>query len=242
MLQAILSLADPALREPDLAGAAHALHGALGHHGCTYLQSRGYRRPVDTLTARNHWAAGGFIARYARAGWSGSSAFNYICFDRNPLLDPIRRGLTRYRFSDFAPHGTRDFGDYWEALSEADIADALCATAYGADRRISSFHIGFDRTDFAPQEAESIQMAALLVAEKFIGTIEDDEDEQRPRLTARERDAIAFVAEGKTDWEIATILGISEPTARFHVDNARRKLDAVNRAHAVARFLARYGV
>ncbi|MBA3897322.1 MAG: hypothetical protein H0X36_09375 [Sphingomonadaceae bacterium] len=40
---------------------------------------------------------------------------------------------------------------------------------------------------------------------------------------------------------MATILGISEATARFHVDNARKKLGAVNRAHAVAKLLATAG-
>jgi len=45
------------------------------------------------------------------------------------------------------------------------------------------------------------------------------------------------VAEGKSDWEISVILGISETTARFHVDNARQKLGAVSRAHAVARLV-----
>ena len=55
------------------------------------------------------------------------------------------------------------------------------------------------------------------------------------RLTDRERDALAWVAKGKSDWEISRILGVSEATARFHVDNARRKLGAANRAHAVAR-------
>ena len=55
------------------------------------------------------------------------------------------------------------------------------------------------------------------------------------RLTDRERDALAWVANGKSDWEISRILGVSEATARFHVDNARRKLGAANRAHAVAR-------
>jgi DNA-binding CsgD family transcriptional regulator len=60
-------------------------------------------------------------------------------------------------------------------------------------------------------------------------------------LTARERDALAWVAEGKSDWEIATILGLSETTVRFHVDNARKKLGAVNRAQAVARMLSPSG-
>ncbi len=57
------------------------------------------------------------------------------------------------------------------------------------------------------------------------------------RLTRREHDALTWVAEGKSDWEIGMILGVSETTARFHVDNARKKLGAVNRAQAVARLL-----
>jgi DNA-binding CsgD family transcriptional regulator/PAS domain-containing protein len=62
--------------------------------------------------------------------------------------------------------------------------------------------------------------------------------EDEVRLTARERDALSWVAQGKSDWEIAVILGLSETTVRFHVDNARRKLGAVNRAQAVARLLS----
>ena len=53
-----------------------------------------------------------------------------------------------------------------------------------------------------------------------------------------ERDALAWVAEGKSDWEISVILSLSETTVRFHVDNARKKLGAVNRAQAVARLAA----
>ncbi|MBX9745676.1 MAG: helix-turn-helix transcriptional regulator [Hyphomonadaceae bacterium] len=48
---------------------------------------------------------------------------------------------------------------------------------------------------------------------------------------------MAFVADGKTDWEISVIMGIAEATVRFHADNARRKLGAVNRAHAIARLV-----
>ncbi|MDB5582895.1 MAG: LuxR family transcriptional regulator [Bradyrhizobium sp.] len=50
-----------------------------------------------------------------------------------------------------------------------------------------------------------------------------------------------LVAESKPDWEIKTIMAYSQSTARFHVDNARRKLGCVNGAHAVARLLALSG-
>lgn len=242
MLERILTLSDEALAAETPEAASAAFYAAIQREGASYLQTRLYRRPVVPLTSATHWAAGGFVARFSRPGWVGSDAFNYVCFQCNPLLDAIRTGRTRYRFSDFAPHDRHEFGAYWEALSEAGIGDALCATGYGPGRRIASLHIGFDRRAFEPDLAVSIQAAGMILAEKLM-TFETPgaADPPEPKLTARERDALGFVAEGKTDWEIATILGVSEATARFHVDNARRKLDAVNRAHAVARFLALEG-
>jgi DNA-binding CsgD family transcriptional regulator len=216
--------------------ASRRFFDALSPLGATYLQTRIYRRPSAPLTSETHWAAGGLVVRIAPDGWAGSDAFNYVCFDCNPLLGAIREGRTRYRFSDFATHGSGAFGLYWEALSEARIGDALCATSYGPDRAIASLHLGFDRRDFAPEEARAIQMAGLVLTERLIEFATPVTD--APELTPRERDCLAFVADGRTDWQIAVLLGISEPTVRFHLNNARRKLGAVNRAQAVARFAA----
>jgi len=58
------------------------------------------------------------------------------------------------------------------------------------------------------------------------------------RLTERERDALGWVAEDKSDWEISVAFGVSETTVRFHVDKGRKKLGAVNRGLAVARLAA----
>ena len=80
-------------------------------------------------------------------------------------------------------------------------------------------------------------MAGLVLTERLMEFAQPDDD--LPALTGRERDCLAFVADGRTDWQIAALLGISEPTVRFHLNNARRKLGAVNRAQAVARFAGR---
>jgi DNA-binding CsgD family transcriptional regulator len=50
-----------------------------------------------------------------------------------------------------------------------------------------------------------------------------------------------WVAVGKTDWEIAQVLGISSSTAHFHVESAKKKLGLNSRAEAVAR-LTLYGL
>lgn len=54
------------------------------------------------------------------------------------------------------------------------------------------------------------------------------------RLTAREKEALAWAAQGKSAWEIGEILGISQRTVEEHLASACRKLGAVNRVHAVA--------
>ena len=220
---------------PD--AASRRFFDALSAFGATYLQTRVYRRPVAPLTSQTHWTAGGVVTRISPEGWVGSAAFNYVCFECNPLLGAIRESRTRYRFSDFAAHDDRVFGAYWEALSEAGIGDALCATSYGPDRAIASLHLGFARRKFDAEESRAIHVAGLALTERLMEFADPGPAADTPALTARERDCLAFVADGRTDWQIAVLLGISEPTVRFHLNNARRKLNAVNRAQAVARFV-----
>ncbi len=236
MLSRIMAHAEAAFAAPTAEAASVAFFAAMEDFGASYLQTRLYRRPTATLTSASHWAAGGFIARLAPKNWPGSPAFDYVCLECNPLLTAIRESRTRYAFSDFAPRNDSEFGTYWDALSEADIHEALCATSYGADGAIASLHLGFHQRDFSHDETFAIQMAGLVLTERLM-ELTTPPPTSTIHLTERERDSLALVAEGKTDWEISVILGIAQATVRFHVDNARRKLGAVNRAQAVARLV-----
>lgn len=244
VLDLALSMSEEVRGAASARAASLALHRRVLGHGAVSLQSRLYYRPGQLLTSAAHWAAGGFVVREAPAGWVGSAGYRYVCFDQNPLLRPVSEGLTRYKFSDFAPHADRAYAPYWEALSEGGIADGICAAAFGSERRMASVHIGVGDRALDPAVQDALALAAAILAERLMDFRPDGAappPPPPPGLGARERDAIAYVAEGKTDWEIAQILGIAESTARFHVDNARRKLGATNRAHAVAKFLSLVG-
>lgn len=54
-----------------------------------------------------------------------------------------------------------------------------------------------------------------------------------PTLSAREREIISLVGEGKSNKQIAATLFISEGTVKFHLRNASTKLDAHSRAELV---------
>jgi DNA-binding CsgD family transcriptional regulator len=58
-------------------------------------------------------------------------------------------------------------------------------------------------------------------------------------VTAREREVIAHVAEGRTNHEIGRLLGISSHTVRKHLENAYEKLGTHTRTGAVAAVFGR---
>jgi len=53
-------------------------------------------------------------------------------------------------------------------------------------------------------------------------------------LSKRELEVLNWLQRGKSSWDISMLLHISERTVNFHVDNIKRKLDAVNRPQAVS--------
>jgi DNA-binding CsgD family transcriptional regulator len=53
-------------------------------------------------------------------------------------------------------------------------------------------------------------------------------------LSPRETTVLMWMKQGKTNWEISRILGISERTIRFHVEGIFEKLDVSSRTQAVA--------
>jgi DNA-binding CsgD family transcriptional regulator len=64
-----------------------------------------------------------------------------------------------------------------------------------------------------------------------------EERPDRGRLTTREREVLAWVAQGKTNAEIARLLWLAPSTIRKHLENVYAKLGVNTRTAAVARFL-----
>ena len=56
-----------------------------------------------------------------------------------------------------------------------------------------------------------------------------------PLLTPREQEILDWMQKGKSNAEIAQIVGISQLTVKNHVQKILRKLGAQNRTHAVAK-------
>jgi DNA-binding CsgD family transcriptional regulator len=82
-----------------------------------------------------------------------------------------------------------------------------------------------------PQVRMNMQVAATIFASRGLSLVQiAQETTNDPNLSRREIQCVYWVNEGKTDWEMGRILGISEDTVAFHLKNVKTKLKVSRRA------------
>ncbi|MER8975054.1 autoinducer binding domain-containing protein, partial [Mesorhizobium sp. M0800] len=104
----------------------------------------------------------------------------------------------------------------------------FAAMTFAADERDPAFFRVAERyEDDLPYVAACFHMFARrkLSADRIVDGVP---------LTAREYECAQWAVRGKTAWEMGCILGITQRTAEFHLDNARRKLGVRTRSQLVA--------
>jgi DNA-binding CsgD family transcriptional regulator len=63
-------------------------------------------------------------------------------------------------------------------------------------------------------------------------------EEYGNKLSFREAESLRWAAMGKSAWDAGQIMGVSERTVKFHLENARSKLQAMNTTHAVSKAIS----
>ena len=91
-------------------------------------------------------------------------------------------------------------------------------------------------------QTEKLAIAQLVGAFAFeaarrLMRVRDGMECSAPHVSIRERECLVWIARGKSDSEIATILGISPETVHQYVKHVRASYDVVNRAQLVAHAL-----
>ncbi len=96
-----------------------------------------------------------------------------------------------------------------------------------------------DNNDFLERVKRESNIA-MLIAHHFHETVAQSLDEWVAQtssiaLSPREHECLKFAAHGKTNEDIADLLGLKERTIRFHLINAAKKLGTTNRAHTIGK-------
>ena len=83
-------------------------------------------------------------------------------------------------------------------------------------------------------QRHELHLVATYAHERMMQIGLNDQPGLTPKLTSREIEVMTWSSRGKTAWEVAEILSLSEDTVRDHIKNACRKLNTSNKTHAIA--------
>ena len=156
----------------------------------------------------------------------------YINVD--PVARLCRNSLNPFEWSEapFDPEQEPRAVEVMQRAADFHMSNGFIVPIHGRhyDACVS---IGGAHLDLNARSKPAIHLMAMYGFDR-VRRLLDPERQRLPRLTARERETLAWASQGKSAWEIGEILGISQRTVEEHLAAAGRKLGAVNRVHAVA--------
>lgn len=131
----------------------------------------------------------------------------------------VQADLRRYELGQVVAHGAKevqgDFGSFFIFLRMPKPVEAR--DTYMVEVLMPHLHMALHRMLASESNKPALEVKAAAV------------------LSRRQLQVLEWVRDGKTNPEIASILGISPATVKNHVQKMLRKLNVNNRAQAVAR-------
>ncbi len=161
---------------------------------------------------------------------------------RDPVMQHCRRQSLPIIW-DQGTYTSQGQGELWEEQARYGYHTGIAMALHLPEGK--HFMLGVDRDRALPSDRHELTRVvadlqlfavhALDAALRVLVPAASSPD--APSLTPRELEALRWTMEGKTAWEVGSILGITERTAVLHVNNAMRKLGCVNKHQAVLKAL-----
>lgn len=179
-----------------------------------------------------------------RLGPADRASFDRFFFD-HPLVryHAATRGAGTWRISDSIPFARfREGALYDEYYRRIGIDHAMALPLYVDDRTLVSFVLNRRGRDFGDRDRDVLDLAAATLAGMYRGLRSPRHAGRLPArlvatLTPRERQVVDWLAAGKTDRDIAAILGCSHRTVQKHLQRIYDKLGVETRTAAAVRWL-----
>ena len=173
-------------------------------------------------------------------GWMERYATNkYVKID--PIVQHLKNSLNPYQWQDASVDLQRDHPGrlVLNEATEFGLRAGLAIPLVTMDGTLALVSLGGEKPEIPPLAIGMISLVSTYAIARALQISATQAIAAESSLTKRETECIRWAAEGKSEWEISMILGISEHTSEKHLLNAKMKLGAVNRTQAVAEAIRR---
>lgn len=186
-------------------------------------------------------AAGGFkeFNSVINVSYSNDWLYTY-CKNEYETVDPVLQSIlssfkTQTWKQTYATANSQKQLEFIEEARSFGLTHGITTGMRERDRRFATFF------SFAGGDADGTQrFVALLeyllpsIHRVLIANTHTPLSNRVKGLSQREMTILLWMKEGKTNWEIAQIVGVTERTVRFHIEGIFMKLDVSSRTQAVA--------
>ena len=171
-------------------------------------------------------------------GWP-SEWFDLYAREQFHRYDPIPRHclstLNPFAWSE-APYDRNDEPGAHEVMTRARdfrLNEGFCVPIH-YDDAVGAVSLAGERPNLAPDARGALHLISIFTHSRLRALARATSGGQSRRLSRIEAEVLSWAARGKTAWETARILGVSERNVRWHLEEAQRKLETKNKTATVA--------
>jgi LuxR family quorum sensing-dependent transcriptional regulator len=189
------------------------------------------------------FCVGDLSPRKPRAGWHWDGTWSVALtlryagekfFSIDPIVARLNAMTTQFRWSATYAHAGAKGRRVLHEVAALGLTDGLAIPIPGPGGIAAGVSIGTDSYQLSRDDERALHIASLFMHARLSQLRPGACLEPIGQLTPRECECLAWIASGKTDWEISQILDISQQTVHGYVQSALAKLGARTRAQAVA--------
>jgi LuxR family transcriptional regulator, quorum-sensing system regulator BjaR1 len=156
-------------------------------------------------------------------------------FFKDPTIKRIEMDRSAFVWRDLYVERQLDSAQK-QVMNEASdfrLVDGFTISMDTLDGSVVGLSFAGSKLDISKNSQSSIQMIATYAIARAL-MLKNLVSNPKVTLTARERSALMWAAEGKTRWEIGQLMGITEHGADKHLRSIRAKLGTTTTTYAIA--------
>lgn len=168
------------------------------------------------------------------------------CSDIDPIVVHGKEISSPFRWSKLTQHVqlSKSEIEFQHIAREHSMKDGIAIPLVGGNGRIAMLSLTSDVENSELNKIFTDHSDKILAISFAFHSIAKDLIKDQtlsitgPTLTEREQECMLWTAKSKSSWEIGKILGISERTVVFHIENAKKKFGVTSKYHLIVRAIA----